>query len=150
MLVVGLCTTVCSLAVGAAIGKIVPAVAAVVLISGFGESGNPTELAHALIDHGARDLTLVNNNAGNGHVGLAALLGSYPHKQVDRICRNLTCSNPQRKTTVWLVRHQDRLAEPQRVTLADLKLLMAGEAFEDLLALFKARLAATGRGDSLP
>ena len=42
---------------------------AVVLISGFGESGNPTELVHALIDHGARDLTLVNNNAGNGHVG---------------------------------------------------------------------------------
>ena len=49
---------------------------AVVLISGFGESGNPTELAHALIDHGARDLTLVNNNAGNGHVGMAALLES--------------------------------------------------------------------------
>ena len=47
---------------------------AIVFISGFGESGNPTELTHALIDHGARDLTLVNNNAGNGHVGLAALL----------------------------------------------------------------------------
>ena len=45
-----------------------------VLISGFGESGNPTELVHALIDHGARRLTVVNNNAGNGHVGLAALL----------------------------------------------------------------------------
>jgi 3-oxoadipate CoA-transferase alpha subunit len=47
-----------------------------VLISGFGESGNPTELVHALIDHGARDLTVVNNNAGNGNVGLAALLES--------------------------------------------------------------------------
>ena len=49
---------------------------AVILISGFGESGNPTELTHALIDHGPRELTLVNNNAGNGHVGLAALLKS--------------------------------------------------------------------------
>jgi 3-oxoadipate CoA-transferase alpha subunit len=61
---------------------------AVVLISGFGESGNPTELAHALIDHGARDLTLVNNNAGNGHVGLAALLESG---QV----RKMICSFPR-------------------------------------------------------
>ena len=61
---------------------------AVILISGFGESGNPTELAHALIDHGARDLTLVNNNAGNGHVGLAALLESG---QV----RKMICSFPR-------------------------------------------------------
>ena len=61
---------------------------AVVLISGFGESGNPTELAHALIDHGARDLTLVNNNAGNGHVGMAALLESG---QV----RKIICSFPR-------------------------------------------------------
>jgi 3-oxoadipate CoA-transferase, alpha subunit len=61
---------------------------AVILISGFGESGNPTELAHALIDHGARDLTLVNNNAGNGHVGLAAILESG---QV----RKMICSFPR-------------------------------------------------------
>ncbi|MEC7488979.1 MAG: 3-oxoacid CoA-transferase subunit A [Pseudomonadota bacterium] len=47
---------------------------ATVLVSGFGDSGNPTELVHALIDQGPRDLTLVNNNAGNGHVGLAALI----------------------------------------------------------------------------
>jgi len=45
-----------------------------IFISGFGESGNPTELIHALIDQGTRDLTIINNNAGNGHVGLAALL----------------------------------------------------------------------------
>lgn len=47
---------------------------ATVLISGFGEAGSPTELIHALIDQGARGLTVVNNNAGNGHIGLAALL----------------------------------------------------------------------------
>ena len=61
---------------------------AVVLISGFGESGNPTELVHALIDHGARDLTVVNNNAGNGHVGLAALLESG-------LVRKIVCSFPR-------------------------------------------------------
>ena len=45
-----------------------------VLIGGFGEAGNPTELVHALIEHGARGLTVVNNNAGNGEIGLALLL----------------------------------------------------------------------------
>ena len=38
---------------------------AVVVVSGFGEAGSPTELLHALIDHGAKELTVVNNNAGN-------------------------------------------------------------------------------------
>ena len=47
---------------------------AVVLVSGFGEAGNPSELIHALIDQGARDLTIVNNNAGTGQLGLAKLL----------------------------------------------------------------------------
>ncbi|MEX2453908.1 MAG: 3-oxoacid CoA-transferase subunit A [Rhodospirillaceae bacterium] len=61
---------------------------ATVLISGFGESGNPTELVHALIDHGAKDLTVVNNNAGNGHVGLAALLESG-------LVRKIVCSFPR-------------------------------------------------------
>jgi len=61
---------------------------AVVLISGFGEAGNPTELVHALIDHGASDLTVVNNNAGNGHVGLAALL------EAGRV-RRIVCSYPR-------------------------------------------------------
>jgi 3-oxoadipate CoA-transferase alpha subunit len=45
-----------------------------VLVGGFGEAGNPTELVHALIEHGARNLTIVNNNAGNGEIGLARLL----------------------------------------------------------------------------
>ncbi|PPR10582.1 MAG: 3-oxoadipate CoA-transferase subunit A [Alphaproteobacteria bacterium MarineAlpha11_Bin1] len=61
---------------------------AVILISGFGESGNPTELTHALIDHGSRELTIVNNNAGNGHVGLAALLECG-------LVRKMICSFPR-------------------------------------------------------
>lgn len=47
---------------------------AVVMIGGFGRAGQPVELIDALIDQGARDLTIVNNNAGNGDTGLAALL----------------------------------------------------------------------------
>ncbi|KEP71095.1 3-oxoacid CoA-transferase subunit A [Thioclava sp. BHET1] len=47
---------------------------ATVMIGGFGGSGAPIELIHALIDQGAKDLTIINNNAGNGHVGIAALI----------------------------------------------------------------------------
>ena len=49
---------------------------ATVMIGGFGASGSPVELIHALIDHGATNLTVINNNTGNGEVGLAALIGS--------------------------------------------------------------------------
>lgn len=59
-----------------------------VLIGGFGEAGNPTELVHALIEHGAADLTIVNNNAGNGEIGLARLL------KTGRV-RKLICSFPR-------------------------------------------------------
>ena len=47
-----------------------------VLIGGFGTAGQPIELIDALRHHGAGNLTVVNNNAGNGDVGLAALLGA--------------------------------------------------------------------------
>ena len=47
---------------------------ATVFIGGFGEAGSPIELIHALIDQGASNLTVVNNNTGSGHVGLAALI----------------------------------------------------------------------------
>ncbi len=49
---------------------------AVVMVGGFGASGSPIELIHALIDHGATGLTVINNNTGNGEVGLAALIGN--------------------------------------------------------------------------
>jgi 3-oxoadipate CoA-transferase alpha subunit len=47
---------------------------ATVMVGGFGEAGSPIELIHALIDLGAKNLTVVNNNTGSGHVGLAALI----------------------------------------------------------------------------
>ncbi len=61
---------------------------ATVMIGGFGASGSPVELIHALIDHGAKGLTVVNNNTGNGEVGLAALIGNG---QVSR----MICSFPR-------------------------------------------------------
>lgn len=59
-----------------------------IMIGGFGEAGSPTELIHRLIDHGAKDLTIINNNTGNGEVGLAALIGN---NQV----RKMICSYPR-------------------------------------------------------
>ena len=47
---------------------------ATILIGGFGAAGSPIELIHALIDQGASNLVVVNNNTGSGHVGLAALI----------------------------------------------------------------------------
>jgi len=49
---------------------------ATILVGGFGMAGMPTRLIDALIDQGARNLTIVSNNAGNGDTGLAALLAA--------------------------------------------------------------------------
>ena len=61
---------------------------ATVMIGGFGEAGSPIELIHALIDNGAKNLTVVSNNTGSGHVGLAALI---ENKQV----KKMICSFPR-------------------------------------------------------
>lgn len=66
---------------------------ATIMISGFGEAGSPIELIHALIDHGAKDLTVISNNTGNGHIGLAALI---ENKQV----RKMICSFPRTANSV--------------------------------------------------
>lgn len=59
-----------------------------VLIGGFGTAGIPNELIEGLIEQGARELTVVNNNAGNGDTGLAALL------KAGRV-RKIICSFPR-------------------------------------------------------
>jgi 3-oxoadipate CoA-transferase, alpha subunit len=59
-----------------------------VMIGGFGSAGQPVELIDALLAQGAKDLTVVNNNAGNGTTGLAALL------QAGRV-RKIICSFPR-------------------------------------------------------
>lgn len=61
---------------------------ATVLVGGFGMAGMPMNLIDALIDQGAKDLTIVSNNAGNGDTGLAALLAA-------RRVRKIVCSFPR-------------------------------------------------------
>ena len=61
---------------------------ATVMIGGFGNAGMPSALIDALIAQGARELTIVNNNAGNGDTGLAALLAA-------RRVRKIVCSFPR-------------------------------------------------------
>ncbi|HET9763210.1 MAG: 3-oxoacid CoA-transferase subunit A [Acidobacteriota bacterium] len=85
------------------INKIVPSAAAAVadlpdgatvMIGGFGTAGMPSELIDALIEQGARGLTVVSNNAGNGDTGLAALL------KAGRV-RKIICSFP-RQVDSWV------------------------------------------------
>jgi 3-oxoadipate CoA-transferase alpha subunit len=61
---------------------------ATVMIGGFGTAGQPMELIDALLEQGAKDLVIINNNAGNGTTGLAALLGA------NRV-RKIICSFPR-------------------------------------------------------
>ena len=65
-----------------------------VLVGGFGMAGMPVHLVDALIEQGARDLTVVSNNAGNGDTGLAALLAK------GRV-RKVICSFP-RQADSWV------------------------------------------------
>jgi 3-oxoadipate CoA-transferase alpha subunit len=61
---------------------------ATILISGFGGAGQPIALVDALIAQGAKNLTIVNNNAGNGETGIAALI------KLKRV-RKILCSFPR-------------------------------------------------------
>ncbi|MFZ1150578.1 MAG: 3-oxoacid CoA-transferase subunit A [Xanthobacteraceae bacterium] len=61
---------------------------AVVLLGGFGSIGQPNALIDGLIEHGAKDLTIVSNNAGVGRIGLARLL------ELGRV-RKIICSYPR-------------------------------------------------------
>lgn len=79
---------------------------ATVMIGGFGNAGMPSQLIDALIAQGARELTIVNNNAGNGETGLAALLKA---KRV----RKIICSFP-RQTDSW---HFDTLYRAGEIEL---------------------------------
>src|SRR5262245_27088504 len=79
---------------------------ATIMIGGFGNAGMPAALIDALIAQGARNLTIVNNNAGNGDTGLAALIGA---KRV----RKILCSFP-RQSDSW---HFDKLYHTKEIEL---------------------------------
>lgn len=73
---------------------------AVVMIGGFGGSGAPIELIHALIDKGPRDLTVINNNAGNGRIGIAAMIDAGMVRKM--ICSFPRSSDPRAFTDQYL------------------------------------------------
>jgi 3-oxoadipate CoA-transferase alpha subunit len=79
---------------------------ATVMIGGFGTAGLPNELTDALLAQGARELTIVNNNAGNGDTGLAALLAA------GRV-RKIICSFPRQADS----HHFDRLYRAGKIEL---------------------------------
>jgi 3-oxoadipate CoA-transferase, alpha subunit len=79
---------------------------ATVMIGGFGTAGLPNELIDALIAQGARELTIVNNNAGNGDTGLAELLAK------GRV-RKIICSFPRQADS----HHFDRLYRAGEIEL---------------------------------
>ena len=77
----------------------------VVMIGGFGGAGAPIELIHALIARYQRtgsptDLTIINNNAGSGHVGIAAMIEVGMMKKI--ICSFPRSSNPKAFTDKYL------------------------------------------------
>jgi 3-oxoadipate CoA-transferase alpha subunit len=91
-----------------------------VLIGGFGTAGIPNELINGLIEQGARDLTIVNNNAGNGDTGLAALL------KTGRV-RKIICSFPRQADSHVF----DELYRSQKI---ELELVPQGNLAERLRA----------------
>jgi 3-oxoadipate CoA-transferase alpha subunit len=97
---------------------------ATIMIGGFGTAGIPNELIEALIERGTGNLTVVNNNAGNGEAGVGALLAA------GRV-RKIICSFPRQADS----HHFDRLYRAGRV---ELELVPQGN--------LAARIQAAGAG----
>ena len=111
---------------------------ATVMIGGFGTAGLPDELTEALIEQGARDLTIINNNAGNGDHGIAALLAA------GRV-RKVVCSFPRQVDS----HHFDRLYRAGQV---ELELVPQGNLAERIRAAgagIGAFFTPTGYGTEL-
>ena len=127
---------------------------ATVLIGGFGTAGMPFQLVDALIEQGAKDLTIVSNNAGNGDSGLAALLKA-------RRVRKIVCSFP-RQTDSWVfdglfrageieleVVPQGNLAERMRAAGAGIGAFFCPTGFGTLLAGERETRVINGRNHVL-
>ena len=99
---------------------------ATVLVGGFGASGVPVELVHALLDQGTTDLTVVTNNAGSGETDVAALLR-------ERRVRKIVCSYPRSAGSIWF-------EERWRAGEVELELVPQGTLSE------RMRAAAAGLG----
>jgi 3-oxoadipate CoA-transferase alpha subunit len=109
-----------------------------IMIGGFGSAGMPAELIDALIRRGSRDLTIVNNNAGNADMGLALLLK-------ERRVRKIICSFP-RQVDSW---HFDKLYKEKAI---ELELVPQGNLAERIRAAgagIGAFFTPTGYGTEL-
>jgi 3-oxoadipate CoA-transferase, alpha subunit len=87
------------------LGSIEEAVASIpdgatIMIGGFGGSGAPVELIHALIDRAPKELTVINNNAGNGRIGIAAMIDAGMVRKM--ICSFPRSSDPRAFTEKYL------------------------------------------------
>ena len=122
-----------------------------ILIGGFGSAGMPSQLIDALIAQGAKGLTIVNNNAGNGDTGLAALLAA-------RRVKKILCSFP-RQTDSWVFDRlyrageielelvpQGNLAERIRAAGAGIGGFFTPTGYGTQLALGKETRTIAGRG----
>ena len=89
---------------------------ATIMIGGFGGSGAPIELIHALIDRGPKDLTVINNNAGNGRIGIAAMIDAGMVRKM--ICSFPRSSDPRAFTEKYLAGEIELELVPQG-TLAE-------------------------------
>jgi len=89
---------------------------ATVMIGGFGGSGAPIELIHALIDKGSKGLTVINNNAGNGRIGIAAMIDAGMVRKM--ICSFPRSSDPRAFTDKYLAGEIELELVPQG-TLAE-------------------------------
>jgi 3-oxoadipate CoA-transferase, alpha subunit len=89
---------------------------ATIMIGGFGGSGAPIELIHALIDKGPKGLTVINNNAGNGRIGIAAMIDAGMVRKM--ICSFPRSSDPRAFTEKYLAGEIELELVPQG-TLAE-------------------------------
>ena len=102
---------------------------ATVLVGGFGASGIPTELLLALLDQGARDLTIVNNNGGNGPIGLSQLfLAGRVRKLICSFARSANPAQPSAAAFAEVYRAGKVLLEcvPQGIMVERMRAAAAG------------------------
>ena len=123
---------------------------ATIMIGGFGGSGAPIELIHALIDKRPTGLTVINNNAGNGRIGIAAMIDAGMVRKM--ICSFPRSSDPRAFTERYLAGQielelvpQGTLAERIRAGGAGIPAFYTPTAYGTELAKGKAIAEFDGR-----
>jgi 3-oxoadipate CoA-transferase alpha subunit len=129
---------------------------ATLLVGGFGSAGVPTELLLALLDQGARDLTVVNNNGGNGPVGLSQLfLAGRVRKLICSFARSANPAQPSAAAFAEVYRAgkielecvpQGIMAERMRASAAGLGPFFSPVSYGTKLAEGKETRVIDGKG----